>query len=152
MRKYEIVLIDEEVAYMYSGMEKKLFQLFYEHRHAHGNLKQITTGQVQYITKDFYQSNLDHFIYQYFFHQKDYSYSKHTHTLNMVKEQSFARLTLFPKKMILFASGGIDAETSFFEVLRRYQSFFLAMNYETNKYGWLKPIQVMNIMQERSGI
>ncbi|WP_416150741.1 sporulation inhibitor of replication protein SirA [Salipaludibacillus sp. HK11] len=148
MRKYEIVLMDEEVAYMYSGMEKKLYQLFHEHRHSKGLLKTITGHQIRYITKDYGQTNLDKYIYESFFHCKDYSYSENTHILTGMRDRSFAQLSLAPGKMTLISQGKIDAETSFFEVLRNYQSFFLAINYEKEKYGWLKPIPVMHIMQE----
>ncbi|WP_280771954.1 sporulation inhibitor of replication protein SirA [Salipaludibacillus daqingensis] len=149
LRKYEIVLIDEEVAYMYSGMEKKLYQLFQENVYSKGFLKTLTTHQIRYITKDYKRKELNEYIYHSFFHKKDYSYSDNTHTLNEMKNKNYAQLTLYPGKMILTARGSIDAETSFFEVLRNYQPFFLALNHDTNKFGWLRPIQVMNIMDER---
>lgn len=149
MRKYEIVLIDEEVAYIYSGMERKLYQLFQENINSKGLLKTVTTNQIRYITKDYYPKKLNDYIYQALFHNKDYTYSEGMHTLSETKEESYAQLTLRPRKMILVAKGSINAETSFFEVLRNYQAFFLAINHETNKFGWLRPIQVMNVIQGR---
>lgn len=149
MRKYEILLIDEEVAYMYSGMERKLYQLFHENINSKGLLKTITKNQISYITKGYDPYKLNDYIYSSFFHNKDYAYSEDTHILNDKKDNSYAELTLRPGTMSLVAKGSINAETSFFEVLRNYQPFFLAINHDTNKYGWLRPIQVMNVVQGR---
>jgi hypothetical protein len=149
MRNYEIVLIEEEVAHMYHGMEKKLFHLFKENNCSQGVLKAITTNQIEYITKPYSRENLDQYIHQFFFHNKAYSYSEYEHTLYDRRENSYAKLEMHPEKMILTAEGAIDAETRFFEILRSYHSYFLAINYEENKYGWLKPIRVVNFMQDK---
>ena len=38
-------------------------------------------------------------------------------------------------------SGNVSMETTFFEVLRKCELTFLAMDYENTKYGWLNPLK-----------
>ncbi len=148
MRKYEIVLMREDVALMYRGMEKKLFQLFKENRLATGLLKTITRSQINYITRTIPEKQINQVIYHTLFHNKDYSNIGNNHRINFKREHSNATLTVTQDKILLEADGNLDAETSFFEILRHYQHYFLALNYKNNEYGWLRPLRALDIVQK----
>ncbi|MGJ9381571.1 MULTISPECIES: sporulation inhibitor of replication protein SirA [Salipaludibacillus] len=148
MRRYDIILVNEEVAYMYNGMEKKLFHLFVENYYAKGILKTITDLQINYIKNDYHIDELDTFLFEALGKEDDYHYSFEKHILQLDKYKSYARLILSKNKIILYADGSLDAETMFFEVLRNFRPYFLAISVQSKRYGWLKPIRPLDMAIE----
>ncbi|UTR14989.1 sporulation inhibitor of replication protein SirA [Salipaludibacillus sp. LMS25] len=148
MRKYEIVLMREDVALMYRGMEKKLFQLFKENRLATDLLKTITRSQINYITRTIPEKQINQAIYHTLFHNKDYSRVENVHHIDFKKDDSTATITVTHNKILLEADGNLDVETCFFEILRYYQHYFLALDYANNQYGWLRPLKTLDTVQK----
>jgi hypothetical protein len=52
-----------------------------------------------------------------------------------------AKLEIFQEMITVEASGSYEAETAFFEVLRKCEASFLAIDLEHQRCGWLKPIK-----------
>jgi len=140
MRTYQLYLIDEEFASHYFGKERMFYQLFKEYGEAFGELKYIIKKQIDFITKPINSFRIQHFLNQNLQKNKSYYSKKGVYYLEMGKK-SFAELEIKDHYMVLKASGHYDAETAFFEVLRKAETSFLAIDLENRHCGWLKPIK-----------
>ncbi|WP_017753851.1 sporulation inhibitor of replication protein SirA [Calidifontibacillus oryziterrae] len=142
MRNYQIYLLREDVAYDYFGKERLIYNLFVEKLHAKSREQlNLIEKQINYITKPLSVIEINRFIEKNF---KEISYEHNLQFLYKVetnKVYSTARLGLKNRYILLEADGTFDAETTFFEVLRKYNSCFLAMDFENNHFGWLNPIK-----------
>ncbi|MBU9714393.1 sporulation inhibitor of replication protein SirA [Evansella tamaricis] len=148
MREYEIYIIREEIANAYFGLETKLFRLFQENRSAKGNLKEVTDRQIDFIIKSINKERLHVYLQNELKNKYGYSVVDFKHYIIMDEENSQAGLYIHDDYITLYSEGSYDAEACFFEVLRQYHSFFLAMEYSQNRYGWLKPIKSLDIVQQ----
>jgi hypothetical protein len=63
------------------------------------------------------------------------------YTINLSGKLSMARLEVFQDLITVEAEGSYEAETAFFEVLRKCESSFIAIDLEHERIGWLKPIK-----------
>lgn len=140
MRFYQLYLIEEEFASHYFGRERMFFQLFQEFEYAAGAMKSILARQIQFITKPIPGLKLHQYINQQMYRNKDFLAQKGIYYLEMGKRSS-AKLEINDRCIILKASGNYDAETIFFEILRKSESSFLAIDIDHHRYGWLKPIK-----------
>lgn len=68
-----------------------------------------------------------------------YDRTHHTHTLYTGAE--YGEIMVKPHYIRMNTSGNVSMETTFFEVLRKCELTFLAMDYENTKYGWLNPLK-----------
>jgi len=144
MRNYYIYLLKEDVAYEYFGKEFLIYNLFLEklreHRAAH---LQLLMSQIKYITNSisvieinrFIEKNLPVEIVQ----RHDTTEFRYRPSTSM--NYSFATLEVFDLYLKLSSEGSYEAETHFFEILRKYNSCFLAMDFENGDFGWLNPIK-----------
>ncbi len=140
MRSYQLYLIEDEFASHYFGRERMFFQLFQEFEHAAGTMESILAKQIQFITKPIPGLKLHQYINQQMYRNKDFLTNKGLYYIEMGKRSS-AKLEIKDRCLVLEASGNYDAETIFFEVLRKSESSFLAIDIEHHRYGWLKPIK-----------
>ncbi|MBU8877934.1 sporulation inhibitor of replication protein SirA [Bacillus sp. FJAT-29790] len=140
MRAYRLYLIEEEFASHYFGRERMFFQLFQEYENSSGTLKSIIAKQIQFITKPIPGLKLHQYINQQLFRKKDFLTKKGAYYIEMGK-RSHAKLEVYDQCLVLKANGNYDAETVFFEVLRKSESSFLAIDIQHHRYGWLKPIK-----------
>lgn len=140
MRAYQLYLIEEEFASHYFGRERMFFQLFQEFEHSSGELKKIIAKQIHFITKPIPSLKLHQHINQQFDRKKDFQVKSGAYYIKIGKRSS-AKLELFDQCLVLEASGNYDAETAFFEVLRKNEASFLAIDMKHHRYGWLKPIK-----------
>ena len=140
MRAYQLYLIEEEFASHYFGRERMFFQLFQDYELSSGELKTIISKQIQFITKPIPSLKLHQYINQEFDRKKDFHAKKGAYYIKIGKRSS-ARLELFDQCLVLEASGNYDAETAFFEILRKNEASFLAIDMKHHRYGWLKPIK-----------
>lgn len=140
MRTYQLYLIDEGFASHYFGKERLIFQLFKEHEEAFGELKSIFKKQIDFITKPINGFRIQHFLQQNLQKNKFFNYESGIYYLDMGKK-GFAQLEMKEDYMILQAKGQYDAETAFFEVLRKAEASFLAIDLQNRHCGWLKPIK-----------
>lgn len=140
MRNYQIFLIEEEFAHHYYGREKLFFNLFLEYIHSSGKLRDILQKQIEYITKSIPVVRLEDAFAQRV--KMNQSLLSHNGKYFLkYKNNSQASLIMDKYHLSLTAEGDYEAETAFFECLRKCESSFLALDYENIKYGWLKPIK-----------
>ncbi len=116
------------------------FQLFKEYESAYGELYSIITKQIIYITKPIPSIRLHQYIQQQLQNTAGYSFENGIYQISYGKS-SFAKLEIFDRYLTIDAKGSYEAETCFFEVLRKNEGAFLAIDLLNDRYGWLKPIK-----------
>lgn len=140
MREYQIYLIEEEFASHYFGRERMFFELFEEYEKTSGKLKNIIASQIQYITKPISSLRLHQNIHLEMQQNVHFKMDKSGYYIVNGKKSS-ATLHINDRYLSMESSGSYDAETMFFEVLRKHEGSFLAIDMEHIRYGWLKPIK-----------
>ncbi|MFE8699187.1 sporulation inhibitor of replication protein SirA [Cytobacillus sp. FJAT-54145] len=140
MRTYQLYLIEDDFASHYFGREKMFFQLFNEFNESIGEMRSILTKQVDYITKPIPSIRLHQYLNLQLQRMKDFRTEQGVYYIENGKLSS-AKLEIFDKYISICSYGSYDAETIFFEVLRKHESSFLAIDLEHYRYGWLKPIK-----------
>ncbi|MDE3838621.1 sporulation inhibitor of replication protein SirA [Bacillus methanolicus] len=141
MRTYTLYLIEDEFAFHYFGRERMFYQLFKEYKNSNGNLKAILEMQINYITKPIPTFCLQQLIHQKLNKNKDFYIEDGIYYIKKGSKSSWARLEFCDRFLKLDSKGSYDAETVFFEVLRKCESSFLAVDLDHHRYGWLNPIK-----------
>jgi hypothetical protein len=141
VRKYQLYLIEDEFATHYFGRERLFFQLFHEHQKANGEFKFITQRQISYITKKVEVLKIHQLIQKQLGKIKGFKAEQGAYLIELSGKLSMAKLEVFQDLITIDAQGSYEAETAFFEVLRKCESSFLALDLEHQRYGWLKPIK-----------
>ncbi len=141
VRKYQLYLVEDEFAAHYFGRERIFFQLFHEHHTADGELKFITQKQISYITKRVEVLKIHNLLQKQLGKMKGFRADHGGYTITLSGKLSTARLEVFQELITVEAEGSYEAETAFFEVLRKCESSFLAIDLEHERVGWLKPIK-----------
>ncbi|MCM3689745.1 sporulation inhibitor of replication protein SirA [Neobacillus niacini] len=141
MRNYQLYLIEDEFAAHYFGRERMFYQLFQEHHKADGELKFITKKQISYITKSLEVLKLHQLIQKQLGKKKGFLAEHGTYFIELSGKLSTAKLRVFQDLITIEASGSYEAETIFFEVLRKCESSFMALDLDHQRFGWLKPIK-----------
>jgi hypothetical protein len=140
MREYVIYLITREVAQSYYGKENKLYQLFMEEQRANSIHKKILEKQIHYITSLMSVSQIEEHLWNQF--RESYSWRYEGHSYSLECKNSSVRLEIHERHIRLHSFGNLEAETVVFEALRRFQPFFLAMDFNRRKFGWLTPFKL----------
>ena len=143
MRHYSIFLIQEDVAEEYFGKESLLYGLFYEYAKRNNENQNIVEKQVEYITRKVPYLHIQQLILKNLKSKYGFKVTRDSYKIvNSSSEgKSTACLSIHNRYLSLVAKGNYDAETTFFEVLRKYDSCFLAMEFNLDRYGWLNPIK-----------
>lgn len=141
VRKYQLYLIEDEFASHYFGRERMFFQLFQENEMSHGDLKYIVNKQVQYVTKPIPALRVHQVVHQQLAKMKGFQIEEGTYQLELSGKIGCAKMRVDEGMISLEAEGSFEAETAFFEVLRKCEPSFLAVDLDHNKFGWLKPIK-----------
>ncbi|MFP7296213.1 sporulation inhibitor of replication protein SirA [Neobacillus niacini] len=141
MRNYQLYLIEDEFAAHYFGRERMFYQLFQEHHKADGELKFITKKQISYITKSIEVLKIHQLIQKQLGKKKGFLAEHGTYYIELSGKLSTAKLRVFQDLITIEASGSYEAETIFFEVLRKCESSFMALDLDHQRFGWLKPIK-----------
>lgn len=143
MRHFYLYLIKEEFASHYFGREMKLYQLFHEYlwtsrdQHRYTTMKQ----QIDYVSKKIPVVCLDELIRMYLGNQDGYQHVSPIHKYFLSNSRGRATLLLKEPYIEITATGSFEAETVFFEILRKFDCCFLAMDFKNEQYGWLNPIK-----------
>lgn len=145
MRRYEVYLIEDEFALHYFHKEHLMYQLFLEYKTPRQVNDTNIKNQIDYITKRIPIMSLKLLIERSLGQVKGFRSNSIEHEYIYMTEHSKARLRLAEDYMLIDSEGTIEAETTFFEVLRKFSPCFLAMNYNENVYGWLNPIKEQKI-------
>lgn len=144
MRTYELYLIQEEIAQMYFGREVLLFDLFSRFAEPCSlSEKKVLYKQMKYITLPLQALKIHYRMEQALKHYEEYERVQRTHMIHQGKE--YGEITIKPRYISMHTSGNVEMETTFFEVLRKCEMTFLAMNYESKQYGWLNPLKQAQI-------
>ncbi|MED0872928.1 sporulation inhibitor of replication protein SirA [Bacillus mobilis] len=140
MKTYELYLIQEDIAKAYFGREYLFFDLFARFSES-GSLseKKVLYKQMMYITMPLQVMKIHHKLEQALRVLGKYDRTHHTHTLYTGAE--YGEIMVKPHYIRMNTSGNVSMETTFFEVLRKCELTFLAMDYENAKYGWLNPLK-----------
>lgn len=141
VRKYRLYLIEDEFAAHYFGRERLFFQLFQEHQNANGELKFITKRQIDFISKKLEVLKIHQLVQKQLGRIKGFKAERGAYTIELSGKISKAKLEVFQDLIIVEAQGSYEAETVFFEVLRKCEASFLAIDLEHERFGWLKPIK-----------
>ena len=141
MRRYHIYLVEEEFASHYFGREAKIYELFSEYEFAVGEHKAQLRKQIDYVTRPIPTLHIHQCIDSLLRIRTDYQNERNIHTLMVNSNKSEAKMVVHDRFLLLESSGNYEAETIFFEVLRKYDSCFLAMDFSLHRYGWLNPIK-----------
>lgn len=141
MRKYEIFLLEDEVAYYYFGREQVLYQFFVEAVNPVPSLRDIIERQIAYITKA-----IPSFVFNYELKKVDstskgFNLKKDEQILIIYSDVSKAVLRKLDHQLTLISTGNFDAETLMFEHLRKVDKTFVAVDIEGNSIGWLSPVK-----------
>ncbi|WP_044746930.1 sporulation inhibitor of replication protein SirA [Bacillus alveayuensis] len=148
MRHFYLYLIKEEFANHFFGREFKIFRLFQDYiwtssdHHVYPVLKQ----QVEYVTKTIPVIYLDEWMKTFLSKREDYQYVTPIHKIYLSKKRGNATLLLKDRYIEITSSGSYEAETVFFEILRKFDTCFLAIDFQNEQYGWLNPIKKRNFV------
>ncbi|HAQ08613.1 MAG TPA: sporulation inhibitor of replication protein SirA [Bacillus bacterium] len=141
MRSYQLYLIEDEFASHYFGRERMFYQLFWEYSQANGELSSIISKQVDYVTKPIPVLRVHQLLHQQLSKVKGFRMDDGVYIFENKSTSSFSTLKVNERFLKLNSQGNVDAETVFFEILRKCETSFLAIDLDSNKYGWLKPIK-----------
>ncbi|RST71268.1 sporulation inhibitor of replication protein SirA [Siminovitchia acidinfaciens] len=140
MRTYFIYLIKDEFADYFYGRESRFFQLFAGSHSSNGSLQEIIQKQIEYITEPLPYLDLHKLFSQIVHNQYIYIKGK-VYCTGHAKEKDGAELAIEEEWLQLNAWGGFESETIFFEVLRKFNGHFFAVDIENERYGWIKPVK-----------
>lgn len=139
MRRYVVYLLESEVAKNYLGKEKMLYQLFYEAENKISPYHSVVKKQIRYITRNIPVKKLHHAFVSELKHGLTSFEPEKIYEVQLKESTSRAILIVNPNYLSIYSYGSIEAETAFFEVLRKIESCFLAVDFKNYNYGWLTP-------------
>jgi hypothetical protein len=139
LREYTIYWIEEEFAHYYFGREGMFYRLFAESNEAKGELESVLSMQVNYITKPIPSIQFNQFIKNEMKHRTSYRLTKEGHTVNVENGNSRACLSVAERNITLLTSGKYEAEMMFFELLKKWDPRFLAVDFTQTRFGWISP-------------
>ena len=123
VRTYQLYLIVMSLPPISSEENKLFFHLFKEYEETSGEIKNILEKQIRFITKPIQSLKIDQYIRQSLQSNKCFYTNKGTYYIDISK-RSFAQLEIKEHCLVLNASGNYEAETIFFEVLRKLSLLF----------------------------
>jgi hypothetical protein len=141
VRKYQLYLIEDEFASHYFGRERMFFQLFHEKERSLGDLTYILDKQINYITKPIPALRIHQRIHQRLGKMKEFKVEDGVYSIELNSKLSLALMKVLDGMITVEATGNYEAETIFFEVLRKCEPCFIAVDLEHERFGWLKPIK-----------
>lgn len=140
MRNYQLYIIVDEFAAHYFGRERMFYQLFLEFAEATNERESILGKQVHYITKEIPMMHVQKILKQQLIKRPDFTMKNGSYFIDM-DGISQAEMFFYDRYLHIQANGSYEAETVFFEVLRKWEKFFLAVDLSNDRFGWLKPIK-----------
>lgn len=146
MRKYHLYLIKENIALHYQGREKMFFQLFSDYKNTDDKeLKIILEKQINFITLPITTWEYQRLFVESLQNNKRCRFGNESCYIEN-GNLSNAKVRITKSSLIIEAEGYYDAESIFFEILRKNEPSFLAIDVEHGRYGWLKPIKERNFV------
>ncbi|GGL62272.1 sporulation inhibitor of replication protein SirA [Sporolactobacillus putidus] len=150
MRSYHIYLIKDSISEHYFGKEEKLFRLFKDCRSAQDkHLKEVMYRQVCYISHHLDVRRFGMQLQTACSFMPEYTYEDPIHYLKSRRPYSEAVLELRDRELKMTAQGTSDMEVTFFEVLRKLDGHFLAIDFQRRQCAWLNPIKNADFLQSK---
>ncbi|MEK4871627.1 MULTISPECIES: sporulation inhibitor of replication protein SirA [Bacillaceae] len=147
MRRYQLYLIKEKIAIHYNGRERLFYNLFSDHTKTDDGqpLKEILQKQVDFITLPISKWMIENQLYAALQRNKSFQYKD---GVFYIENGNLSSASLMMKDDYLYieADGYYDAESIFFEIIRKHEPSFLAIDIENDRFGWLKPIKERNFV------
>ncbi|WP_050614886.1 sporulation inhibitor of replication protein SirA [Bacillus testis] len=149
-RHYQIYLIKERLAGSYIGREQLLFTLFHDYHHSQGEQTRIIGRQIVYVTKRIPIQTIERMIESVGEEtgkqkmENSIDYQIDCRSANGLT--STARVEIHNRVIHIYAEGTFDAETIFFECIRKSAPSYMAFELSQNRYGWLKPMKARNLI------
>ncbi|WP_456275397.1 sporulation inhibitor of replication protein SirA [Bacillus sp. AK128] len=141
MRGYTIYLIEEEFAHHYYGREGMFYKLFAEYNDARGELKSILGKQINYITKPIPAISFNQYVESELKNRSSYRLTTDGHYIEGHNGLSYASLSVSERSLHLLAKGKYESEMVFFDLLKKWDSRFLAVNIQQASFGWISPVK-----------
>ncbi|WP_020061988.1 sporulation inhibitor of replication protein SirA [Bacillus sp. 123MFChir2] len=140
MRTYELYLIREDITKAYFGREFLLFDLFARFAQSRSlSEKKVLYKQMKYITLPLQVMKLHHKMEQALRTYGEYERNGYMHMVS--NKNAYGEVRIKSQYIRMHASENVELETAIFEVLRKCELTFLAMDYESKQYGWLNPLK-----------
>ncbi|MEI4801802.1 sporulation inhibitor of replication protein SirA [Bacillus sp. NPDC077411] len=140
MRTYELYLIQEDITKTYFGREFLLFDLFTRFAQSRSlSEKKVLYKQMKYITLPLQVMKLHHKMEQALRTYEKYERNDYMHIVS--NGNVYGEVSIKSQYIRMYTSGNVELETAIFEVLRKCEMTFLAMDYESKQYGWLNPLK-----------
>ncbi|WP_371017410.1 sporulation inhibitor of replication protein SirA [Pseudalkalibacillus sp. JSM 102089] len=147
MRHYEMYFVKQHIAEQYAGKEHLLYQLFLERKRAiQADQKELLEKQVAFITEPVEEEELNTCLVNELGGFRTYEFKNEGHRLCIKQSKSDASLFVRSEKINIYASGSNEAETVFFEVIRKLTPSFFAIDFQSGRYGWLNPIKQQKLV------
>ena len=141
MRSCQLYLIEEEFAKHFYGRERKFYQLFKDYRTAQGEMKAALAKQIEFITKPVPVLRVHQFLHQQLSRVQGFQADQGIYRIMKNNASSIATIQVNERFLQVESTGDLEAETIFFEVLRKNETSFLAVDVPGYRYGWLKPMK-----------
>ncbi|MDD9149551.1 MULTISPECIES: sporulation inhibitor of replication protein SirA [unclassified Sporolactobacillus] len=150
MRSYHIYLIKDNIAKHYFGQEEKLFQLFKDFRSARDkHMKEVLYRQIRFVSHQLDAGKFKTLLQTACKLMTDYTYEDPIHYLKSKRPFSEATLELQGRELKMTSQGTSDMEVTFFEILRKLDGHFLAVNFQARQCAWLNPIKNADFLQSK---
>jgi hypothetical protein len=148
VRHYYIYLIEEEFASHYFGRESKIFHLFQDFHWTtvRSNHNDTLEKQINFITRSIPMQKINQLLETNLANRVLDQKVNHVHKIELNNQRGNAILSVKKRYLELTSYGSYEAETIFFEVLRKFDPCFLAMDLNGERYGWLNPIKERNFV------
>lgn len=147
MRHYEMYLIKQEIAAQYGGKELLLYQLFNEKKTAvQKEVKDLLDKQIEFITEPIPVIDVNRYLVTELGGFRTYEYRNGGHCLTIIQSKSDGSLFVRQGKINIYSNGTYEAETIFFEVLRKLTPSFFAIDFQSERYGWLNPLKKQKLV------
>lgn len=115
-------------------------RLFKEYEESKGDMQTILLKQIYYITNSIPSIRLHQYLQQQLQKMKGFYMDQGVYVIEYGRN-SLARLRVYERYLSLEAQGSYEAETCFFELLRKNEGTYLAIDINDDRCGWLKPIK-----------
>lgn len=146
MRTYQIYLIEDEFAHHFFGRERLFFNLFLEYIQTTGTLRGILQKQIEYVTKTIPKQQVEKVIKQQMKKKNNFLFQNGEYYIENSNGINRATLLINDHVLVVKAEGNYVAETVFFECIRKCGTSFLAIDFDHERFGWLKPIKERNFV------
>ncbi|MFD1735913.1 sporulation inhibitor of replication protein SirA [Bacillus salitolerans] len=142
MRQYQIYWVEEEFANHYFGREIMFYRLFFQfNEERNEERKNILNKQVEYITKPLPAIQLNQFIESELKGNINFTITTEGFMFHDQATRSGASLSVHERYIWVVGTGNYETEMMLFDLLRKWDSRFLAIDLGQARYGWLSPIK-----------